>query len=441
MEIFIKIVQLLLSLSILVLLHEFGHYIAARIFKIRVEKFYLFFNPWFSIFKFKKGHTTYGLGWLPLGGYVKIAGMIDESMDKNQMKQEPKPWEFRSKPAWQRLIVMVGGVLMNLILAFIIYIFILFIYGQQYLPSSSVKYGIATDSLSYEMGLRDGDKILKLDGNETDNFMAIPSDIILNKTKVITVERNKQEVDVSVDQNIITALIRDKNFEFISPRFPTIVNGFPSVSAAKEAGMLVGDTIIAVNNIETPFFNDLRRELSAMADSNVTITAIRQKDTVRYDMIVSSEGMIGIVPVNDMSAFFELNTKTYSFFEAIPAGVKMTWKQTTGYLKQLRIIFSPKTKAYESLGGFITIGNLFPGQWDWLAFWTMTAFISIILAIMNLLPIPALDGGHVLFLLWELITRRKPHEKFIEYAQIAGMIFLLLLVLYANGNDIFRLFK
>ncbi len=440
MEIFIKIIQLLLSLSILVLLHEFGHYLAARIFKIRVEKFYLFFNPWFSIFKFKRGETTYGLGWLPLGGYVKIAGMIDESMDKEQMKKEPQPWEFRSKPAWQRLIVMVAGVLMNLILAFIIYIFLLFIFGEKYLPASSAKYGIAADSLAYEMGLRDGDKILKLDGKETDNLASIPFDIILNKTKVISVERENQVLDIPVDQEILTILIRNKNFEFITPRFPTVINSIPDNSAAKNAGLLPGDTIIAVNDVPTPFFNDLKKQLTMHADTAVMITALRGNDTLHMETQVSSNATIGFFPLNEY-AFLDVKTKHYSFLAAIPAGIKLTWSQTTGYLKQLRIIFSPKTKAYESLGGFITIGNLFPGQWDWYSFWGMTAFISIILAIMNLLPIPALDGGHVLFLLWELITGRKPHEKFMEYAQVAGMIFLLLLVLYANGNDILRLFK
>lgn len=441
MEIFIQVVQLLLSLSILVLLHEFGHFIAARIFKTRVEKFYLFFNPWFSIFKFKRGHTTYGLGWVPLGGYVKIAGMIDESMDKEQLKKEPQPWEFRSKPAWQRLIIMLGGVTMNLILALIIYIFVLFIYGETYLPSSSVKYGVACDSLALKMGLQDGDKILKLDGQETDDFLAIPSDLILNKTDVITVERNHQIVDIKVDDEIITELIQSKNFGFISPRFPTIISEFAPDSPAEDAGLLVGDTIIALNDIQTLYFNEFKRELTARADSAVTITALRGTDTLLISLTVPSTGLIGFVPLQDADKLFNLKTKTYSFFSAIPAGISKAYTMTTSYLKQLRIIFSPKTKAYESLGGFITIGKLFKGTWDWYSFWSMTAFISIILAIMNLLPIPALDGGHVLFLLWEIITRRKPHEKFIEYSQIAGMIFLLLLVLYANGSDIFRLFK
>jgi regulator of sigma E protease len=440
MEVFIKIVQLLLSLSILVLLHEFGHYIAARIFKIRVEKFYLFFNPWFSIFKIKRGDTTYGIGWLPLGGYVKIAGMIDESMDKTQLKKPPQPWEFRSKPAWQRLIVMVAGVFLNLILAFVIYILLLFVFGEKYLPVSSVKYGYAADSLAYEIGFRDGDKIIMLDGKYAENAHTIPFDIILNKTKVITVERENEQIDINVSPGIINTLIQNKNFNFLSVRFPTIIHSFPKNSFASEAGLQEEDTIIAVNNYPTLFFHEFKKQLVANADTAVFITVLRGSDTLMFETTVGADATIGIFPYNEYT-LFDLTTKTYSLISAIPAGIKFTWQQTTGYLKQLRIIFSPQTKAYESLGGFITIGNLFPGSWDWYSFWAMTAFISIILAIMNLLPIPALDGGHVMFLLWELITRRKPHEKFMEYAQIAGMVFLLLLVLYANGNDILRLFK
>lgn len=328
---------------------------------------------------------------------------------------------------------------MNLILAFLIYIFILFIYGEEYLPSKEVKYGITCNSLGYEIGLKDGDKILKLDGKEAENFFAIPADLLLNKTKIITIERDNKIVDIPVDENIITKMIHSKSFDFISPRFPIIISDFSKESPAKESGLKIGDTLICVNNVKTTYFNEFRKELNANIDSNITITALRKEDTIYAKMIVPTSGLIGI-SLTDISKIFTLKKKTYSFFEAIPAGIKLTYNKTVDYLKQLKLIFSPKTKAYESLGGFITIGNLFPGQWDWLSFWSMTAFISIILAIMNLLPIPALDGGHVLFLLWELITGRKPNEKFIEYAQMTGMILLLLLVIYANGNDIFRLF-
>jgi regulator of sigma E protease len=346
----------------------------------------------------------------------------------------------RSKPAWKRLIVMIAGVVMNLILAFVIYIFLMFIYGEKYLPVSSAKYGFAVDSTAYEMGLRDGDKILMLDGKPTENAGTIPFDIVLNKTKVITVERENEKMDITVDPDIITTLIQNKNFGFVSVRFPTIIHSFPKSSLAKDAGMLEEDTIIAVNGTLVPYFTDFKKLLIANTGKEVMISVLRGSDTLVLATQVSDNATIGIFPYSENS-LFELKTINYSFFAAIPAGIRFTLDQTKGYLKQLRIIFSPKTKAYESLGGFITIGKLFPGQWDWYAFWAMTAFISIILAIMNLLPIPALDGGHVMFLLWELITGRKPHQKFMEYAQVAGMIFLLLLVLYANGNDIFRLFK
>jgi len=441
MEIFIKIVQLLFSLSLLVILHELGHYLAARAFNIRVEKFYLFFNPWFSIFKFKKGDTTYGMGWLPLGGYVKIAGMIDESMDKEALKQEPQPWEFRSKPAWQRLIVMIGGVTMNLIFAMIIFMFMLFQWGEQYLPNSSVKYGISVNTYGEELGFQNGDKILTLDGKEPDNFSSIPIDILLNKTKTITVLRNNEIIEINVDKDVSNKMIREKEFNFLSPLYPNLIIGMSENSIAFSSGMQLGDVIISVNDTPTPIFKDLRETLKELKNQEVEIELLREKDTVRLALIVPENGLLGVNISQDPYHHFELKTKEYNLLQAIPGGIKLAFKTSSDYLKQLRIIFTPETKAYESLGGFITIGNLFPGSWDWYMFWKMTAFISIILAIMNLLPIPALDGGHVLFLMWELVTGRKPHDKFMEYAQIAGMLFLLMLVLIANGNDIFRLFK
>lgn len=441
MEIFIKIVQLLFSLSLLVILHELGHFLAARAFKIKVEKFYLFFNPWFSIFKFTKGDTTYGIGWLPLGGYVKIAGMIDESMDKEALKQEPQPWEFRSKPAWQRLIVMIGGVLMNLIFAIIIFIFMLFFWGEQYLPNKSVKYGISVNEIGKELGLRDGDKIIKLDNKEPDNFASIPFDILLNKTKEITVERNNEIIEINVDRDVANKMIREKEFQFIAPLYPNLVIGMAENSVAYKSGIELGDIILSINDEYTPYFKEMREALNSLKNQEVEIGLLREKDTVKVSLVVPESGLLGINISQDPFHHFDFKTKDYNLFQSIPGGVKLAFKTSADYLKQLRIIFTPETKAYESLGGFITIGSLFPGNWNWYQFWKMTAFISIILAIMNLLPIPALDGGHVMFLMWEIITGRKPHEKFMEYAQMAGMIFLLLLVLMANGNDIFRLFK
>lgn len=441
MEVLTKIIQLLLSLSMLVLVHELGHYFAARIFKTRVEKFYLFFNPWFSIFKFKRGDTTYGLGWLPLGGYVKISGMIDESMDKEAMKKEPKPWEFRSKPSWQRLLIMIGGVAMNVVFAIVIFTFILFVWGEQYLPTSSVKYGISVNEYGRKLGLQDGDKILKIDGKEIENFAKIPFEILLDKTQTITVERDNQVIDLPVDKNTVNKIIREKQFRFIAPLFPNLVAGMAENSAAINAGVKLGDIIISVNDTPTPFFSALRDVLVANKNKEVTMKVLRETDTVNLSVVVPESGLLGINISQDPSLHFDLKTIEYNLFQSIPAGFRLAYTTSADYLKQLRVIFTPETKAYESVGGFISIGNLFPATWDWYQFWRMTAFLSIILAIMNLLPIPALDGGHVMFLMWEIITRRKPNEKFIEYAQVAGMLFLLLLVLWANGNDILRLFQ
>lgn len=441
MDILIKVFQLILSLSILILVHEFGHFIAARIFKVRVEKFYLFFNPWFSIFKFKKGHTTYGLGWLPFGGYVKISGMIDESLDKNQMASDPQPWEFRSRPAWQRLVIILAGISMNFLLAFIIYIFVLYIYGYQYLPTKNVTTGIACDSLALQLGLRDGDHILQIDDKKVQNFLTLPVDILLNNPKTITVQRNGEEYVINVNSNLITELIRQRNFSFISAQIPTIIERFDTFSVAQKAGLARGDQIIGIDTIPTPYFHIFRKTLQLYKDKEVMVKFLRGKDTLSLPVHVPNTGRIGIFVAADYSKFFKFDTLRYSFFEAIPAGISFTIQRSLDYLKQLKIIFTPKTRAYESLGGFITIGSLFPAEWDWFAFWNMTSFLSIILAIMNFLPIPALDGGHVLFILFEMISGRKPSQKFLEYAQIAGMIFLLFLVLYANVSDVFRLFQ
>ncbi len=441
MDILIKALQLILSLSILVLFHELGHYVAARIFKTRVESFYLFFNPWFSLFKYKYGDTTYGIGWLPLGGYVKIAGMIDESLDREQMAKPPQPWEFRSKPAWQRLIIMVGGVTVNLILAFAIYISILTIWGERYLPASEVKYGITIDSLAYEMGLRAGDKIISVDGKIVEDFYKIPSTIILNKATSVQVLRNEIPVTVDIPEGFINKLLKHRSPSFIGVRFPFIVSGFIKDSPAEAAGVKPGDKILGFNDMVLPYFDEFRSELQNHKGEAITVLALRETDTVRLRVQVSENGTIGVYPVGDLEEFFSFRSKQYNFLEAIPAGIVRGYHGVANYLKQLKLIFSPKTKAYESLGGFITIGSIFPATWDWQAFWELTAFLSIMLAILNILPIPALDGGHVLFLLYEIISGRKPGDKFMEYAQIAGMLLLLALVIFANANDIRNLFR
>ncbi|MDD3876111.1 MAG: RIP metalloprotease RseP [Bacteroidales bacterium] len=441
MEIFIKIVQFFLSLSILIILHEFGHYATARLFKIRVEKFYLFFNPWFSIFKIKNGETEYGLGWLPLGGYVKIAGMIDESMDKEQMKQPPQPWEFRSKPAWQRLIVMVAGVFMNLILAIAIYILLLFFLGETFLPTKNLKYGIAVDSAGYEIGLRNGDKILSIDNEYVENFREIPVEIIFNSAKTIQVDRSGDTMDVNIPDGFIGQLLSSKNLRFIEARIPFIINGFFENSPAQAAGFMIDDQIIAINNTPIEFFDEFKTEIQKLKNEDVYISVLRNEAVVDLSMTIPETAVLGIYPKTE-SSFFELKSIEYSFIQAIPAGFVKAYKTIVDYIRQLRLLFTSKeVKASENLGGFITIGNIFSPTWDWIHFWSITALLSVILAFMNILPIPALDGGHVIFLLYEVITRRKPNEKVLEYSQYVGLAILLLLVLYANVNDVIRLFK
>lgn len=439
MEILVKVGQFLLSLSILVILHEMGHFLFAKLFGTRVEKFYLFFNPWFSLFKVKHGETEYGVGWLPLGGYVKISGMIDESMDKEQMKQPPQPFEFRSKPAWQRLLIMVGGVLVNFVLALLIYSAILFTWGDEYLPTKSLKYGVACDSLAIELGFRNGDKILTVSGQEIENFQQISHDILLNENREVVVLRGSDTVKVNVSEDKLSRLV--KNPIIFIPRFPFIVDELKENDVAEKAGLKKGDKLVAINNEPKQFFDEFKKSITENKNKTVTLSVQRDTQIVEIPVNVPETGIIGVVPVTDLKQFFEINKREYSFAQSIPAGIKRGLTTIRSYLKQLKLIFSPETKAYESLGGFITIGKIFPSTWDWQAFWGLTAFLSIILAIMNILPIPALDGGHVLFLFYEIITGRKPGDKFMEYAQITGMIILLALLLYANANDVIRLFK
>ncbi|MEA5111342.1 putative zinc metalloprotease [bioreactor metagenome] len=440
MEILVKAAQLLLSLSILVIFHEFGHFISAKIFKTRVEKFYLFFNPWFSLFKFKKGETEYGLGWLPLGGYVKISGMIDESMDKEQMQLPPQPFEFRSKPAWQRLIIMLGGVTVNILLAIAIYIGMLWIWGEQYLPTSEVnKYGIVADSVAREMGLRNGDKILSVDNEPVEDFFKIPGKIILDKAKTIQVERDGQPFNVIIPEGFIARLLKHQSPDFINARMPFVIAGFSAESAAKAAGVLEGDRVIGINDLEVLYFDQFREKIPEYRNQDISLKVLRQADTLTFNFRLPESGLIGAM--TNPAGLFSFRDKQYSFLAAIPAGFNRTWKGVGNYLKQLKLIFSPEAKAYESVGGFITIGNIFPSTWDWQSFWSLTAFLSIMLAILNVLPIPALDGGHVMFLFYEIITGRKPSDKFLEYAQIVGMVLLFGLLIFANGNDIVKLFR
>ncbi len=485
MDILIRIIQLVMSLSLLVLIHEFGHFISAVIFKTRVEKFYMFFNPKFSIFRCKKvhgkwrfaffsknvpdkfithehidpvtnkksytyeaidlstlpqddwrtdeEHTEFGIGWVPLGGYCSIAGMIDESMNLGQMQQEPQPWEFRSKPAWQRLIIMIGGVVMNVVLAYFIYTGLLISQGEQYISTSEVnKYGIVTNSLANELGFQDGDKILSVGGNYIEDFSNVPMAMLLENNRVIEIERDGVKKTIELDDEGLSKLVQSREM-FISYRFPFVIKDFSAGSVAKEAGMQIGDKIIAINDIATPYFQDFAEQITQFSDDNVNLTVVRGSDTLQVALHLSQDAKIGAY-----TETINFSTVEYSFFEAIPRGFHKTGKELSDYWNSLKLIFNPDTKAYKSLGGFITIGSIFPKEFNWIQFWYLTAFLSIILAVMNILPIPALDGGHVLFLLVEIITRRKPSDKFLEIAQTVGLVILLALLVFANGNDIIR---
>lgn len=437
----IKAAQFILSFSILIVLHEFGHYITAKWFGCRVEKFYLFFNPWFSLWKKKKGDTEYGLGWIPLGGYVKISGMIDESMDKEAMKLPPQPYEFRSKPAWQRLIIMLGGIIVNIILAILIFITILWVWGKEYLPPSNVKYGVVVDSLATTVGLKDGDIVLKVDTTALRDISSLRSQIILKEAKSLTVQRGDSVFQLMLDEGLVRKLNTRKAGSFISIRAPFVIDTFSKNSNAKKAGVLKGDRIIGVNNSETPFFNNYQDAVKNKKNSTVTLKILRGTDTLTKDVTLNEEGKLGVGAKTLDSLGFKFETEKYSFLEAIPAGFNECWSTLARYMTGLRQLFTGKAKASESVGSVLSIGSIYPDRWNWQTFWTLTAIFSIILAFMNVLPIPGLDGGHALFTLVEMITGRKPSDKFLEYAQIVGMVLLLALMAYALGLDIWRIFR
>jgi len=443
----LKVAQLLVSLSILVVLHEFGHYITAKWFKCRVEKFYLFFNPWFSLFKKKIGETEYGIGWLPLGGYVKIAGMIDESMDKEQMKLPPEPYEFRSKPAWQRLIIMIGGVTVNVLLAFIIYAGILMVWGEKSIPVSSMKYGMSfNDSIFTDLKFQNGDKIIAVDGKPVDDLTGAIRKLLIADSSV-TVIRNGEEVTFKTPKDLIGKLVEKKKFAdapLISPRFLPFVDVVPDTSVAYKNGLRPNDLIASIDGKTIAYFDELRPALAAhKAGDQVNIDVKRGDSIVQLTTRLNDKKQIGFATIDDEGkldslGIIDYKVQKYSFFAAFPAGVKKAGNELQFYIDQFKKILQPSTGAYKGVGGFKAMGSVFSGNtWNWEHFWTITAFFSIILAFMNMLPIPALDGGHVLFTLVEMITGRKPSEKFLEYAQIVGMVILLALMLYANGNDWF----
>ena len=437
----VKALQLILSLSILVLVHEFGHFIFARIFKVRVEKFYLFFDPWFSIFKFKpkNSDTEYGVGWLPLGGYCKISGMIDESMDKEAMAQPPKPYEFRSKPAGQRLMIMVAGVLFNFLLALFIYSMVLFTWGDTFLPLKNVKAGMDYSETFHNVGFQDGDILLKADDTELERFGEDCFRRVLN-AQTVTVLRGGVETVIPIPEDMAQRVMRDKK-GFASYRFPMVVRELGKTesgeSPAAVAGLQPGDSIVSINGIVPPSFYELGEVLAQNKDKDVLVGFYRAGIPQTLTLHTDTAGKMGIYSVSPFD-MYQTVTRKYGFFESFPAGVMLGVNTLKGYVSDMKYVFTKEGAS--SLGGFGTIGSLFPAEWDWHSFWMKTAFLSIILAFMNILPIPALDGGHVMFLLYEVIARRKPSDKFLEYAQVTGMFLLFALLIYANGNDIFRFF-
>lgn len=442
MEIVIKLSQFLLSLSLLIILHELGHFIPAKLFKTRVEKFYLFFDIKYSLLKKKIGETEYGVGWLPLGGYVKISGMIDESMDKEQMALPAQPWEFRSKPAWQRLIIMLGGVTVNFILAFVIYIGMAFFYGDLYLNNSELKDGIAvTSPVGEELGFKTGDKILQIDGENVPHFNEIPGKILFAKT--VLVERNgaTQKIDLPVD--LINKVLGGEKRPFISWREPFMV-GMVSDSSANIKILQPKDVIRSINGQPIKYADEVVAVAKSHPNQTLDAVIFRDEKEIPAKIHINEKGKLGILVASlgveslEKLGVYKFTEQKYNFLESIPVGIQRGKDQLAGYGKQLKAIFTPSTGAYKGVGGFKAIFDIFPKTWSWEVFWNITALLSIMLGVMNLLPIPALDGGHVMFLLYEMLTRRKPSDKFMEHAQMVGFVLLIGLLLFANGNDIYK---
>jgi regulator of sigma E protease len=441
--------QLLLSLSILVTLHEMGHFLPAKWFKTRVRKFYLFFDflfPMqhvlnFAIFKKKIGDTEYGLGWFPFGGYVEIAGMMDESMNTDELKQPPQPWEFRSKPAWQRLIIMLGGIIVNLILGFFIFAGLFRYYGEEYLPTANVKDGIYVDSLGLKLGLQTGDKIIKVGNKPFDKFYdkIVWNEIVINSAKTISVERAGQMVNLPVSDSMMPILTNPKNAELslFSVPFPFVAGKVQGGQPAAKAGILAEDKIVSFNGIATPYFPDFVRLARAHKNETVTIGVIRGDKPMSFTMVETSSGTIGIAPYPP-SKYYTPKRERYTWMQALPAGVAKGWEFLTGQVKAFGKIFSGEIKAKDSLGSVVSMAQMFGKTWIWEEFWAKTAMLSLVLAFMNLLPIPVLDGGQVVFLLWEVFTGRKPSDKFMAVAMNVGLYMVLGLMLYALGLDLVR---
>ena len=447
----VQALQLLAALSLLILLHEFGHFFFARLFKTRVEKFYLFFDflfPFpgllnFSLFKKKKGDTEYGLGWFPLGGYVKISGMVDESMDKDQMAQPPQPWEYRSKKAYQRLLIMLGGIIMNILVAILIYIAIFGIWGEQYLPLNNAKYGIAADSIAEKVGFQDGDKIVSVGGIQPERFNEVMKEFIFQEANTFVVNRNGEHVTITVPEGTIKQILATrKRGTFFEIRTPFLVGTVGNGTAAEKIGLKSGDSIVALNDQPVRYFDEFENAKQANKGQTVALTVVRDDQPVVLQGKLPEDGVFGFRPDIDPERYFDLHTIKYGIGGSISKGFSATWEQFVSYWDQFRFLFTSKeVKASESLGGIVSFGQMFPTVFSWETFLHLTAFVSIILAFMNLLPIPGLDGGYVIFLLYELVSGRKVSDKVMEKATTVGLILLLGLMLYANGLDIFRLFK
>ncbi|CAM3950655.1 RIP metalloprotease RseP [Flavobacterium weaverense] len=442
MDIFIKLSQFLLSLSLLIILHELGHFIPAKLFKTRVEKFYLFFDVKYSLLKKKIGDTEYGIGWLPLGGYVKISGMIDESMDKEQMALPPQPWEFRSKPAYQRLIIMLGGVTVNFILAFIIYIGMAFAYGETYIANDDLKDGLLIENKAMlNVGFKTGDKILAADGLKIAKF---DNDITMKviMAKEVLIERNGMQQTIKMPNDFVDQLSKHEKGGLMSIRMPFVVGAISEDS--KNTALQPKDVVLKLNGQPAKYFDQAKAILENNKNKTIPATILRDLKEIEVPVVVTSDGKLGIgvggLSLSNLEklGYYKISKQEFGFLEAIPVGITKGKDQLIGYGKQLKMIFSPSTGAYKQVGGFKAIFDIFPNTWSWETFWNITALLSIMLGVMNLLPIPALDGGHVMFLLYEIISGKKPSDKFLENAQLVGFVLLITLLLFANGNDIYK---
>lgn len=458
-----KVLALLLSLSILIITHEFGHLGFAKLFGTRVSRFYLFFNPWFSIFKARKfngkwhflffnsrtpdewldenlcesdrNNTLWGLGWLPLGGFCDIAGMIDETKGADDLGSEPQPWEYRSKPAWQRLCIISGGVLVNFVSALIIFSGIFAHWGSDELPLRNAKLGYDYHQILLDEGLCNGDIIYAVDGEEMTDFVKTQERILLGNPSELTVMRGDSLVDIRLKNDILERVSAEQPKSLMAVRSPFVVKDFVAGSVARGAGMQQGDSVVAINGVDMACYSEISRELARLADSNITIAYYRGEELMSVSFTLPSDGKLG-VQLQSPYETFEVTHIDYNIWQAIPAGVKHGWNTMVTYVSSLKVLFTDS--GMQNLGGFGSLGSLFPREWNWFTFWSVTAFLAVILAFMNVIPIPGLDGGHILFTLWEMVTRRQPSEKFLTIAQNIGMFLLFALLIIANGNDLVR---